>query len=62
MSTLRRLHHQDERRQLQSHDLRRLWLRVLLAMHEGDIRPALPEVSSFTQQIMLLKAPIHSRS
>lgn len=44
-----RLHHQDERRQLQSHDLRRLRLRVLLAVHEGNIRPALPEVSSCTQ-------------
>lgn len=44
-----RLHHQDERWQLQSHDLRRLWLRVLLAVHEGNIRPALPEVSSCTE-------------
>lgn len=44
-----RLHHQDERWQLQSHDMRRLRLRVLLAVHEGNIRPALPEVSSCTE-------------
>lgn len=51
VSTLCRLHHQDERRQLQSHDLRRVRLRVLLAVHEGNIRPALPEVSTFTHQM-----------
>lgn len=45
-----RLHHQDERWQLQSHDLRRLRLRVLLAVHEGNIRPALPEVAAAPRQ------------
>lgn len=45
MPTLQRLHHQDERRQLQPHDVCRVRLRVLLALHEGDLRPALPQVS-----------------
>lgn len=44
MPSLCSLHHQDERRKLQSHDLRRLRLWVLLALHEGDLWPALFKV------------------
>lgn len=43
---LQRLHHQDERRELQPYDLRRVRLRVLLALHEGDLGPALPQVGA----------------
>jgi len=34
-------HCENGRRQLQPHDLCSVWVRVLLAVHEGDIRPAL---------------------
>ena len=44
VSALLGAHRQDGRRLVQSHDVRRLWRRVLLALHEGDIRPALSQV------------------
>lgn len=44
---LQRIHHQDERRELQPHDVCGVRLRVLLAVHEGDLRPALPQVLCF---------------
>ena len=44
MSTLLGFHYQDGRRLLQSHDLRGLRRRVLLALHERNLRPTLPQV------------------
>lgn len=44
MSPLRRLHHEDQRRQLQPHELHRVRLSVLLAVYAGDHRRALPQV------------------
>ena len=36
-------HREDGRRLLQPHDVRSLWLWILLALHERDQRPALPQ-------------------
>lgn len=44
MPSLRRLHHEDQRWQLQPHELHRVCLSVLLAVHAGDHRRALPQV------------------
>ena len=44
MPALRRLHHEDQRWQLQPHELHRVRLPVLLAVHAGDHRRALPQV------------------
>lgn len=44
MSSLRRLHHEDQRRQLQPHELHRVCLSVLLAVYAGDHRRPLPQV------------------
>ena len=46
--SLRRLHHEDQWWQLQPHELHRVCLSVLLAVHAGDHRRALPQVFRLT--------------
>jgi hypothetical protein len=43
LSSLQRADREDGRRVVQPHDVRGLRRRVLLALHEGDLRPALPQ-------------------
>ena len=50
LSAVRRIHHEDQRRQLQPNELHRVCLSVLLALHAGDHRCALPQVRRDSNQ------------